>query len=379
VTSSVEFPAGVVTGPAHTRSHFVRLGRRQAEFGLYDSSGTPLPDCDTTCGRLSSRPADRRFPNEPTKRLDGPVLFAGLSREQFGHVITTSIGRLWALEHLPSGTRLLYMPRKAAFLPRYPHLEPILRLFGIEAPPVLVDGPLEIAETYTATDLFGERYEGAGSPEFFDWIDRTLPPGPEAHGARKLYVTRSRLGPDVGRFCCEDLLESLLAEAGYEIFAPEEHSLSSQIAVYRAASYLVFSESSALHLFGLVRRPNQRVAIIQRRHALPLLIENQLRARTGEEIAAIDAIDAVWWRPVWADNSAIVTLDFARLRDALREAGLLPPGTAWRLPTAEETARSLRWGLVEGEALMTDEERAVWVTKNRAERRMQWQTRRRKS
>jgi hypothetical protein len=357
----------------------VRHGFRQAEFGLYDDTGTPLPDCETTCGRFSSRPAERHLPDPPAKRLDGPVLFAGVTREQFGHVITTSIGRLWALEHLPPGTRLLYLPRKAAGRKNYPFLAPILRLFGVTASPVLLNRPVEIAETYAATDLFGERYDGAGSPEFFNWIDRVLPPRPGPGSARKLYVTRMRLGPNVGRFCCEDLLESLLADAGYEIFAPEAHPLPEQVAAYRAASHLVFSESSALHVYGLVRRPGQRVAVVQRRHDLPPLIENQLRARTGEAIACVDAIDAEWWPRIRADNSAIVTLDFARLREALIAAGLLRPGAPWRLPTAEETAGSLAWGLAEGETLLSQEERETWLAEQRARNMKKWQARRRKA
>jgi hypothetical protein len=357
----------------------VRHGFRQAEFGFYDASGTPLPDCDTICGRFSSRPVDRHLPDPPAKRLDGPVLFAGVTREQFGHVITTSIGRLWALERLPPGTRILYLPRKAAGRKHYPFLAPILGLFGIKASPILLNRPVEIAETYAATDLFGERYDGAGSPEFFAWIDRVLPPAPGPRGARKLYVTRTRLGPKVGRFCCEDLLESLLAEAGYEIFAPEAHPLSEQVAAYREASHLVFSESSALHVYGLVGRAGQRAAVIQRRHDLPPLIENQLRARTGEGIACIDAIDAEWWPRIRADNSAIVTLNFARLREALIAAGLLPQSTPWRLPTAEEAARSLAWGLEDGEALLSPDERETWLAEQRARNQKKWQARRRKA
>ena len=62
----------------------------------------------------------------------------------------------------------------------------------------------------------------------------------------KVYVSRSNVLSG-GTFLGERYLESLLQEEGFEIFRPEEHSLTWQMDVYRSAKTLIFPEGSACH------------------------------------------------------------------------------------------------------------------------------------
>jgi hypothetical protein len=333
---------------------------RHVEFGLYGLDGYPVPDSDIDGHLFTSGPAEHCNHDAPEAFVSDPVLFAGLAPPQFGHVILNSLGRLWALDHLPRGVNLLYLPRRRPNISHYPHLLPILGLLGVDAHPILHRGPTRYRALYTATDLFGERHGGAMSPTMRDWFERRLPASESLTKGRRVYVTRSQLGPNVGRYGNEQLLEKLLAEDGYEIFAPEQLSLSEQILVLQDAEYLVFAESSALHLYGLVQRRGQHVAIIQRRKSLPPLIQGQLG--DGPAILhTIDVIDSVYWPPERKDNSSVAVLNFERLRENLVTYGFLSSNARWQSPRSAEVAASLHAGLPPGVTLIPDGQRRDWL------------------
>jgi hypothetical protein len=65
----------------------------------------------------------------------------------------------------------------------------------------------------------------------------------------------------------ERYVESLLAEAGFSVYRPEEHPLVDQMNVYRHARQLIFPEGSACHGAELLGRQLQRVALLNRRPA----------------------------------------------------------------------------------------------------------------
>ncbi|MFC3119099.1 glycosyltransferase 61 family protein [Jhaorihella thermophila] len=88
----------------------------------------------------------------------------------------------------------------------------------------------------------------------------------EPDGPERLYVSRSALGLGKG-LLGEELLESLLEREGYEIFHPQKHPMQTQIARYKAARQIVAADGSALHLYAMVGRADQRVAMISRRES----------------------------------------------------------------------------------------------------------------
>ena len=137
-----------------------------------------------------------------------------------------------------------------------------------------------------------------------EWFLNRLPPRGAVTAGRKVYFSRSRLGPEVGRFCNEPLLEGLLEKDGYEIIASERLSLEAQVTVMQDAEALLFAESSALHLYGLVARKGQRAGVIQRRSTMPTLIIGQFRD-VPIDLCVIDAIEDILWPPLRAVNRSI--------------------------------------------------------------------------
>ena len=342
--------------------------RRHREFGLYDVNGIPIPNGDVAGSLTHSTPLPKSPGHAPEKVVDGPILFAGLAPQQFGHAILNSLGRLWALDHLPSDTALLYLPQIRAIPARYPYVQPLLNMLGINAQLILHDRPTRYLSLFTAEDDFGERHGGKMTTRMRNWLERRLPPiGPVTKG-RKVYFTRSRLGFSAGRFCNEDLLEQLLIAAGYEIVAPELLSLADQVAVMQDAETLVFAESSALHLYGLVQRLEQRVCVIQRRQTLPSLIKTQLLDGPSK-LHFVEVISSIHWPPKPEENISIAVLDFARLRDAFVATGCISSKAEWRAPDTEEIAASLHAGLPPGSCLIPDHERPRWLRRHRSQRK----------
>jgi hypothetical protein len=203
--------------------------------------------------------------------------------------------------------------------------------------------------------------------EMRTWFEQRLPPNGKISKGRRVYLTRSRLGPRVGRYCNEAILERILATDGFEIVAPERLHLCDQLALFQDAEILLFAESSALHLYGLVAREGQRAAVIQRRRELPSLMEGQFH-KSRVKLNKIDAISSVFWPPRRQDNSSIATLDFDRLRERLIELGFLSSDSKWRAPHNAEVFASLRAGLSPTTQLIPDEKRRDWLREQRRKR-----------
>lgn len=168
-----------------------------------------------------------------------------------------------------------------------------------------------------------------------------------------------------GRYACEDHLEALLSEEGYEIYAPEQHPLEHQIDTFSRAEQLIFAEGSALHLFSLLRQPNQVSAVIQRRPDLPAVMTAQMNDRAGPGTAAVSAITRVVWAPIKGDHRSRAELDFDILREDLRSLGLIR-GDRWRAPRPDEVAASLNAGLSQGDMLMDRDQHKAWQQARRA-------------
>lgn len=365
----VDFPEPKLNGPFDAVGLRGKTTGRHNEFGLYLPDARPVAQTDISGSLFTCAPVPQAPSTDALHEVDAPVLFAGLAAKQFGHVILNSLGRLWALEHLPRETQVMFLPMRRARLSFYPALAPMLRLVGMRQKPLLHRGPTRYRQIYTATDLFGERYGGAASPAFRDWFVRKLPPrGPIERGL-KVYVTRSQLGASVGRFCNEDHLERLLAADGYQIVAPEQHGLNNQARLFQRAETLVFAEGSALHLYALVQREGQSVAVIQRRRDLPKLLTGQLHDGPANAPTQINAITGTFFPPRRADNLGLTTLDFDTLRDQLVAGGFVSRSAPWSAPRAADQRASLRAGLAADEDLMSAEDHQSWLKDRRRTRR----------
>ena len=344
-----------------------RINRRTYRLSGHDGSGAPIPHVDTVSLGLTTQNGDPPSRNRiGYSYLEGPALFAGYAPDQFGHVLINALGRLWALDTLPQDTTLIYVTNHRLNL--LTHMRPVLDLLGVRHPIFVMSAPTVVGRLFTATDLFSERYGAFAAPEFVDWLGKRLKPSAPITRGRKLYVSRTGLGHNYGRIAREDVLEELLIANGYEVFRPETVDMATQVATYQSAQDLIFAEGSPLHLYALVKRAGQRVAVLQRRHEVPDVMRNQMQAFDLDPIHWIDAISDTYWPPVRADNRAVSVLNFSVVRDRLVAAGMLGPDATWRVPTQSEVRASLEAGLRAGETLLDADGRAAFLADLRAKR-----------
>lgn len=333
-----------------------RLRKRTWAQGIQRPDGRAVP-----CSDIVSSTMRGVLPEEPKRvqgknRITEPCMFAGLAEPQFGHVLTNALGRLWAVEHLPADCKLVFASRPLKWNVNFPFLEPVLRFLNVQSERVIIRENTTFDRIYVPTEIYGERFNGLGSPAFFDWVWKRLP-RKDVQPGKKVYVTRGSLTPTSGRYACENVLEENLSKNGYEIFAPEKFPLEEQIATLTQAEKLIFAEGTPLHLYYLAAQKHQSAAVIMRRASMPGMILNQMKhCPSGQPVHSINVITDILWRKTLSDNEGLAIIDFAKLRDELINREFLGPDAIWREPSAQELQASRDDGLPEGERLLTKPE-----------------------
>ena len=160
------------------------------------------------------------------------------------------------------------------------------------------------------------------------------PDGPE-----KLYISRSKLGLGKGGLLGEEQMEAYLAAEGYEIYHPQEHSLSAQLARYKAARKVIAADGSALHLYAMVGRPDQKVAMV--------LGVNPRRIPCSRQCSPLLQMRSAGdWCPSYGmgakGQSALQPTSFGELDHsvigrALKDGGFISGGENW--PVLDDDAR----------------------------------------
>jgi hypothetical protein len=326
--------------------------------GVFDAAGAYVHEAVQWRQRPLMTPPP--FP-ETTDPLPGRWLWAGVLMEHFGHFLTESLGRLWALDALDGPLDgIVYLPEKgfgaAEELALKGYQQRFFDLLGIELPVRLLTRPTRVDRLEVPGPGFGIGPMIGGSAAFRAFIKARLAPGIAAQGAEKIYISRSRLDRKLGGILAESLVEKLLVQEGYAIYHPQLDPIEAQIARFRAASHVISLDGSALHLLALVARPGQQVAVIKRRGGgAPDGIVRHLEGFTGQRPLVIDVIVQNWVRSdrQSADNYSYGELDFVRLANTLAAHGYLPPGARFPMlsPRRAQAAiakieeRTLRTGL----------------------------------
>ncbi|RED18425.1 glycosyltransferase 61 family protein [Pontivivens insulae] len=341
---------------------------RRVSFGLYDRDGQPMPNTAVGGVKYYTQPVTH-LDSWPDGTVDGPerIFYGGHATDQFGFTILNSIGRLWALDRVATDVPILFHSNLRQR--RVPFLRPMLDLLSVPNPILFYKGPFRVGSAVIPNDQFGEPLGGLATERFREWLASRLPPAGPVQKGRRVYLTRTALPDTMGRFACERILEQNLEANGYEIIAPETLSMMEQIKLYQDAETLLFSESSALHLYALVRRPEQKVGVVLRRRTLPPLITAQLCSVVQSPFETIDAIDEIYWPPKTGGNMSLAQLDFGKLHDVLSVSGFVSPKTAWRAPTSEEVDASLQSGLEAGQTLLTEDQYGQFLEQVRLLRR----------
>ncbi|KUF09289.1 glycosyltransferase 61 family protein [Pseudoponticoccus marisrubri] len=282
-------------------------------------------------------------PEGPVAPLPGRWLWGGVLWRHFGHFLVESTGRLWALPGLPEGVDgVLFVPKNpgSELAPTGFHND-FLALAGVSRV-FLATAPVRPETLYVPGQGFGLGRIVDGTDHcrrFFrhGFARSVAPDGPE-----RLFISRSRLGRGRGKLLCEDWLDRALQAEGYEVFHPQDHDLRTQIARYKAARQVIGTEGSALHLFAMVARPKQQLAVVARRVSTATgFILRHVRSFGGIEPLLVNTIRREW---VPEGESAarlrMSELDFAAAQAALAAGGFVAEPAGWSAPNADALARA---------------------------------------
>ena len=247
------------------------------------------------------------------------------------------MSRFWALDHVAKPDSLVYIvkrPQRQSTVHGFQ--KSFLDLLGLDLPITILREPTVVEELIVPGQGFGLGPIIAGTPEYHDFMWKRLRQGPRPEGARKLYISRSQLGGNMGGIVLEDLLEQNLAANGYHIYHPQKHSLAEQVEAYRAADFILGADGSAFHLLGFVATAEQKIGVVFRRNsnvARGLLHHiGGFTGRTADEVNAI----ATDWVPVGgekANRNSFGQLDFGQLKERLTDLGYIGADAPWEVPS----------------------------------------------
>ncbi|MEO0487453.1 MAG: FkbM family methyltransferase [Pseudomonadota bacterium] len=288
---------------------------------------------------------DRGHPRmSRVQELPGRWLFGGRYHPHFGHFLTETLSRLWALDHLDQPVK------GVVFFPVYTlpadEVANSFKSFAeiLDAPfdVKLLDGFHRVEELVVAPQGNGLHELMLGTPEFRqfikDHIRTDLPPV----NCPKLYISRSRFQDKQRRFLGEERLEALLAEEGYTVFHPQEHSWRDQLRHYRGAKQILGPDGSFFHLVNYGAKRNVKVGLIARRKSRDLYILHAQSKWFGIRGAKLFERMARLWSKSGlrsAQLELISEIKFADLGASLAQAGFIPKSRVWEdLTDAELTA-----------------------------------------
>jgi hypothetical protein len=284
--------------------------------------------------------------------LPGRWIWGGVLLNHFGHFLTESLGRLWALDAVGGQVDgLIFVPKRdaadddgaGAGMQAYHRL--FLDLAKVDVPIRVLTRPTRVDLLEVPGQGFGIGPMAAGTAAFRAFMAARFARDVAPEGGPRLYISRSGLSALRGGILWETRLEELLAREGYEIFHPQHHPLDRQIARYKAARQIVALDGSALHLAAMSGARDQQVAVIKRRDSQASdSIVTHLAAFLGIRPDVIDVIRRDWVRSdrKRADRFSIGELDFAALGLALGRAGYVERGESWPELTEDEAQAAIR-------------------------------------
>lgn len=310
--------------------------------GAFAADGTALTESLRSGGSADQpRTALPESAAKAEQHLAGKWLFGGVISGHFGHMLCEATGRLWALNEAADVEGVVFFARPFDKVRRarraYAQLAALLELPRME----VINQPTSVENILLADQGLGSGELLNGRPEAREFLRERLAKLPPDGSDRRFYITRSGQPARRGKVLDEQGIEGLFAAAGYEILRPEVHPLAAQVAMFRAASHVVATEGSPLHLVSFAAPAGCKVAVIKRRFG-PVFAQicDSLRWFMGNPPLELDEVISVH-EPRKTRNGNLFYLEPSRpaMRAALGEAGFLPPETPdW--PELTEEARA---------------------------------------
>ena len=179
-------------------------------------------------------------------RVKEPVLFLGEIHDHWGHFITDSLARMWALEQTPPGMKVLFAPDRGERMAN-PAVGRLLSALGLDDRLLRPEGPTVFETLYCpiAALQLSRIYQE------FEGVHRRAAAAISGGGAQApsgpVYLTRSRLGGNLRRLEGEEELEARLEREGFHIVSPERLGLAEQMAIFNSGRPVVGAFGSAMH------------------------------------------------------------------------------------------------------------------------------------
>ena len=296
-------------------------------------------DRDLSCGVLRAdgkicdnsrtlliRPQLTGIPGAPdpaeVKEVAGRHLFAGMARVHFGHFMTETISRLWALDHLDAPVDSLIFQPIYHRSPRNLFSRNVRQIVAVLCdglPIQSFEGPVRVEKLLVPSQGVGHFGWSTGTPDFRRFVRRRFEERYTADGPEKLYISRARLDNENRHLDQEYEIEEMMIDAGYTIFHPERFSIREQAEHYLAARLLVGGDGSAFHFAAHLLQPGTRVGLIKRRR------DTHVFAAIAEQIKAFGEVELATLHPLMpADpEDEKPPINLYRLRRALRAKGFI--------------------------------------------------------
>lgn len=220
------------------------------------------------------------FPDLPPEthaeatRLSGRYLYGGPLFHHFGHIMADSIIRLWAYDPaVHKAVVFAGVGRKATPLPAM--IRDILAVFGITPDQIIiVHAPTVIEEMDFA--MPGATLGSHPEDWYLDYLE-TFSFERKPTGA-KLYLGRHHMLQQ-GTVMGESYFSTLLCNAGFTYYKPENHPIQDQAAAIYGAEKIVFVEGSSIYSIELLARSCANFYMIPRRSIFHNRFRRQIEKR----------------------------------------------------------------------------------------------------
>ncbi len=276
------------------------------------------------CRGLIPRPFDSKpiCDREPSQTIETGI-WCGPVSGHFGHMIVDFGMRIAEAAHRIADLPLVFSigPDTNAEPPAF--FRAILAQLKVpESRVLLIREPTRFGTLIVPPQA--ERHFGPGPrAAHLDLMDDiTALHGPVRQDIAHLYISRSRL-PD-GRLAAEPYLDDVLTRAGVTVIHPEDYDLATQLAHYRRAKTIIFSEGSAIHALQLLGRLDAEIVILVRRPGTQL--GKRMLAPRARKLSHWDFTTGfIYGRSIFGKRQlsrALSIVDEVRLREAFETIGI---------------------------------------------------------
>lgn len=265
--------------------------------------------------------------NAEDKKLEN-VLYGGFFRHKWGHFITESLSRLWALKKLDLSKidHILFFADQDNAILSGNFLE-VFELLEIEHKIYIADGPISVTKLLVP-DLGYEhdRYYSVSQASVYKSIVeaalarevdvKTLPD--------KVFLSRAGVPMAARNAVNLNELETYFKRNGYTLLSPEKSSLTELIHIMNGASKLATISGTTAHNFAFVQNMYDKEINIIERHAWVNSFQISLNLMLGVSSVNIDGFYLP--RPASAQDSLMLFAPTPQFRNFARDSKLTDDG-----------------------------------------------------